>query len=362
MTAVTDAGANGTLTALAGVRVGHSTHLEVLSGCTVVLFDARTPVAYQSYGGTVGSFNTEGLRAGKTMYMVDAIFIAGGSAAGLIAAAPIIECLRRDGRGTRLGAEGQVVNPSITGAVIHDQGANIAEFQAEYGAEAYRAASASPVAGGNVGAGTGATVGKYRWLEGGARTGAMKAGVGSARVDLGNGIVVCALSVVNAIGNVVLPNGEVLAGNRAESGGWETYEALSDFLTRTPPAADRSNTTISVVGINVDLGSTEHYERVAHLATHGHVRAINPVHTSGDGDTVFVFSTRELSSPLHPVAQYFQETSNDVHLQVDLLGAAAARAVQHSIYDACEQAESVEVADAFGGVIPAVRDLREPLP
>lgn len=355
MTAAAD---NRTLTALAGVRVGHSTHLDVLSGCTVVLFDGRAPVAYQSYGGTVGSFNTEGLRAGKTMYMVDAIFIAGGSAAGLMAASPILECLRRDGHGTRLGAEGQVVNPSITGAVIHDQGASIAEFKAEYGAEAYDAATTAPVAGGNVGAGTGATVGKYRWLEGGARTGAMKAGVGSARVDLGNGIVVCALSVVNAIGNVVLPDGQVLAGNRAESGGWETYEALSDFLTEAPPPGHRSNTTISVVGINVDLGSTEHYERVAHLATHGHVRAINPVHTSGDGDTVFVFSTRELRSPLNPVARFFQETSNDIHLQADLLGHAAARAVQQSVYDACEQAETVELADAFGGVIPAARDLR----
>jgi L-aminopeptidase/D-esterase-like protein len=348
---------NSTLTALPGVRVGHSTHLDLLTGCTVILFDERTPVAYQSYGGTVGSFNTEGLRAGKTYYKVDAIFIAGGSAAGLIAAAPIVECLRRDGHGTRLGPDRAIVNPSITGAVIHDQGTNLAQFDAEYGAEAYRAASTEPVPGGNLGAGTGATVGKYRWLDGGARTGAMKAGVGSARVDLGNGIVVCALSVVNAIGNIVLPNGEILAGNRAEHGGWETYEALSDFLTAAPPRGDRSNTTISVVGINVDLGATEHYERVAHLATHGHVRAINPVHTSGDGDTVFVFSTRELRSPLADVARYFQETDNDIHLQVDLLGHAAAAAIQESIYDACREAESVAYPDAFGGVIPAARDL-----
>jgi L-aminopeptidase/D-esterase-like protein len=347
---------NRTLTALPGVRVGHTTHIDKLTGCTVICFDERTPVAYQSYGGTVGSFNTEGLRAGKTYYKVDAIFIAGGSAAGLMAAGPIIECLRRDGRGTRLGPEGTIINPSITGAVIHDQGTNIAEFKAEYGAEAYRAATTDPVPGGNVGAGTGATVGKYRWLDGGAHTGAMKAGVGSARVDLGNGISVCALSVVNAIGNVVLPDGKILAGNRAEDGGWETYAALSDFLTGSPPPGDRSNTTITVVGINVDLGATEHYERVAHLATHGHVRAINPVHTSGDGDTVFVFSTGELRSPLAPVAQYFQETDSDVHLQVDLLGHAAARAVQESIYDACLQAESIAYADAFGGVIPAVRD------
>ncbi len=349
---------NTTVTALTGVRVGHSTHLDVLTGCTVIVFGERTPVAYQSYGGTAGAFNTEGLRAGKTMYMVDAIFIAGGSSSGLMAASPIMECLRRDGHGTKLGPEGKVVNPSITGAVIHDQGANLAEFDPEYGAEAYRAATSAPVPSGNVGAGTGATVGKFRWLGGGAKTGAMKAGVGSARVDLGNGIVVCALSVVNAIGNVVLPDGAVLAGNRAEGGGWETFEALSEFLTTAPPRSDRSNTTISVVGINVDLGGTEHYERVAHLATHGQVRAINPVHTSGDGDTVFVFSTRELRQPLNGRAPYFQETLDDVHLQVDLLGQAAASAVQQSIYDACRQAQTVNFAGAFGGVLPAVGKAR----
>jgi L-aminopeptidase/D-esterase-like protein len=348
---------NRTLTALPGVRVGHSTHLDLLTGCTVIVFDRRTPVAYQSYGGTVGSFNTEGLRAGKTYYKVDAVFIAGGSAAGLIAAAPIIECLRSDGHGTPLGPDGTVINPSITGAVIHDQGTSLAQFDARYGAEAYLAATSDPVPGGNVGAGTGATVGKYRWLDGGAHTGAMKAGVGSARVDLGNGIVVCALSVVNAIGNVVLPSGEILAGNRSEGGGWESYEALSDFLTAGPPPGDRSNTTISVVGINVDLGATEHYERVAHLATHGHVRAINPVHTSGDGDTVFVFSTGELRSPLADVSQYFKETENDIHLQVDLLGHAAATAVQESVYDACRQAQSVAYADAYGGILPAASAL-----
>lgn len=347
---------NTTLTALTGVRVGHSTHLDVLSGCTVILFGGRTPVAYQSYGGTAGAFNTEGLRAGKTVYMVDAIFIAGGSSSGLMAASPIMECLRRDGHGTRLGPEGRVVNPSITGAVIHDQGASVAEFDPEYGAEAYRAATAEPVVSGNVGAGTGATVGKYRWLDDGAHTGAMKAGVGSARVDLGNGIIVCALSVVNAIGNVVLPDGSILAGNRSESGGWETYEALSEFLTTTPPRSDRSNTTISVVGINVDLGGTEHYERVAHLATHGQVRAINPVHTSGDGDTVFVFSTRELRQPLFALAPYYQESLDNVHLQVDLLGHAAATAIQESIYDACRAAQTVDFSGAFGGVIPAAAD------
>jgi len=76
----------------------------------------------------------------------------------------------------------------------------------------------------------------------------MKAGVGSARIDVGNGIIVTALSVVNALGNIVLPNGEILAGNRDENTKFKLYEDLVDFVTQ-----NRSNTTISVVGINVDL-------------------------------------------------------------------------------------------------------------
>lgn len=342
---------NRTLTALPGVRVGHATHLDRLTGCTVVLFDTPATVAFKAYGGGAGGYNTEGLQGGKTDYRLHGIFIAGGSSTGLMAASSIMECLREDGGGFRSGPGGSVVNPSITGAAIYDLGMSIAPFEAEYGREAYRNASADAVAGGNVGAGTGASVGKFLWLDGGAKVGAMKAGVGSARVDLGNGIIVTAMSVVNAVGNIVLPDGRVLAGNRSEAGGFSSYEQIGDIVTRS-----LHNTTITVVGINVDLGSKEHYEKLAHLATHGQVRAINPVHTSADGDSLFVFSTAELRNPLNANGQYFKEGLTDIHLQVDVLGHAAARAVQESIYDACRQAESVEFADAYGGVVPAASD------
>ena len=180
----------------------------------------------------------------------------------------------------------------------------------------------------------------------------MKAGVGSARIDLGNGIVVCALSVVNALGNIVLPNGEILAGNRDEHAKFKMYEDVIDFVTK-----DVSNTTISVVGINVDLGAKIHLEKVAHLASHGQVRAINPVHTSSDGDTVIAFSTGELRNPFNQMLQYFQETKESLFTQVDIIGHAAARAVQESIYDACRSAESVQFEQAYQGIIPSTKDI-----
>ncbi|WP_430868096.1 P1 family peptidase [Demequina aurantiaca] len=347
---------NNTLTALDGVRVGHATHPAALTGCTAVVFDRPFSTAVKAYGGGAGGFNLEGLRGGHTDYGVGGLFIAGGSSTGLLAGAGMMEAMRADGLGAKSGAAGAIINPSVSGAAIYDLGMEVAPFSADYGREAYANASSDPVASGNVGAGTGASVGKYRWLDLGASNPAMKGGVGSARVDVGGGIIVCAMSVVNAVGNVVLPSGQILAGNRDEHGDFSSYEELSDFLTRADAGRSEHNTTITVVGINVDLGALEHYEKVAHFATHGQVRAINPVHTAGDGDTVFVFSNGQLRDPLNSTAQFFKESATDIHLQVDLIGHAAARAVQESIYDACRSATTVQVEGAYGGVVPGAAD------
>jgi len=347
---------NNTLTALAGVRVGHATHAELLTGCTAVVFDKPMSAAVKAYGGGAGGFNLEGLRGGHTNYGIGGIFVAGGSSTGLLAGAGLMEAMRADGVGAKSGPDGAIVNPSVAGAAIYDLGMEVAPFRQDYGRQAYANATSDPVTSGNVGAGTGASVGKYRWLDLGASNPAMKGGVGSARVDLGGGITVCAMSVVNAVGNVVLPSGQILAGNRDEAGGFSSYEDLAEFLTRADAGSSEHNTTITVVGINVDLGSLEHYEKVAHFATHGQVRAINPVHTAGDGDTVFVFSTAQLRDPLNGTAQYFKESATDIHLQVDLIGYAAAKAVQASIYDACTSARTVLVEGAYGGVVPSAAD------
>jgi len=339
---------NNTLTALNGVKVGHSTHLDKLTGCTVVLFDQPYTVAYKSYGGAPGTFNTDSLLSGKTSYKENAIFIAGGSITGLMTGASIIEELRNNKKGSCIG---DVYNPSVTGAIVFDLGMRVAPYDSLYGTEAYRDATSDPVQGGNVGAGTGVSVGKFQWLEKGTKSGAMKTGVGSARVDLGNGVIVTAMTVLNALGNVILPNGEVLAGNRDENKKFKNIEDRDEFITQ-----DQTNTTISIVGINVDLKSKEHYEKIAHFASQGHVRAINPVHTSSDGDTVFVFSTGEIKDPLNNMGKYFSETDNDIHLQVDVIGNAAAKAVQESVYDACRQAGSIKFADSYKGIIPNSKD------
>lgn len=338
---------NNTLTSLKGVRVGHSTHLDKLTGCTVVLFDSPFPVAYKAYGGAPGTFNTEMLQNGKSFYHRHGLFVAGGSLQGMMSITPIMERLISDGIGFK---EAQTINPSISGAVVYDKGIDIAPYRPEYGAEAYDALSDDPVQSGNVGAGTGVTVGDFQMLEQGTKRGSMKAGVGSARVDVGNGVYVCAMSVVNSLGNIISPDGSILAGARDEHKRFKTFEDTTDFVTN-----QQSNTTISIVGLNIDLGSREAYERVSQMATHGHVRAIKPVQTSVDGDTVFVFSNLEKKVFLNDMGQYF-ETPDWPLFTLDIIGNAAAQAVQDSIYDACMKAETVKFNQAYKGVIPCAAD------
>ena len=341
---------NKTLTALPGVRVGHSTHLEKLTGATVILFDQPYTVAYQAFGSSVGLFNSESLRVGQVDYRQNAIFIAGGSDTGLMTGAALIESLRKDKKGAYMAED--IYNPSVVGAIIWDLGVNIAPYQQHYGSEAYQAATSQPVISGNVGAGTGASVGKFAYLEKGLKTGAMKAGIGSARIDLGGGIIVCALSVVNAMGNIYLPDGQILAGNRDEKVKFKTYADFIDLIT----LKNKANTTISIVGLNVDLETKENYDKLARLAVHGQIRSIKPVHTSFDGDVVFVFSTASLKDPFNRKIKHFQPGQSRLSIEVDTLGYIAAQAVQDSIYDACRSAQTISFEQAYQGIIPATKN------
>ncbi len=339
---------NNTLTALKGVKVGHSTHLDKLTGCTVVLFDKPCPVAYKAYGGSTGTYNIDAFNNGKSDYYAHSIFISGGSWTGLQSGAEITKRLIEKEIGYKAF---KIINPNVTGAIVFDLGTRIDKFNPTFGREAVDKATNKPVERGNVGAGTGTAVGKFQYLENGKMIGGMKAGVGSSRVSIGKAEI-CALSVVNALGNIINPDGSILAGNRDENNKFKTFDDLSEFVT-----TDKFNTTISIVGINVDLGTRENYERVAQIASHGQIRAINPVNTSVDGDTVFVFSTEEIKSFMNPRGAWFQ-TDEWHFFPVDIIAQAAAKAVQESIYDACYQAESIKLPFAYKGIIPSVKDYK----
>ncbi|MGH7245919.1 MAG: P1 family peptidase [Candidatus Levyibacteriota bacterium] len=339
---------NTSLTALSGVKVGHATHPEKRTGCTFILFPRDLPVAYKSYGGGAGTYNTEMLQNGKTYFRRHGIFIAGGSLQGLTSAEAITKQMITKKIGFQ---DGGVINPSISGAIVFDVGMFVGQYDSAYGKEAFDNLSGKEVVSGNVGAGTGTTVGKFSYTPD-MKMLAMKSGVGNARVDLGNGVIVTALSVVNAMGNVVLENGKILAGNRNDtpSPKFRTFDNVSNLFTKSS-----SNTTISVVGINTDLRSREAYERIAHFGSQGQIRAIVPSNLSLDGDTVFVFSTEEKTSFLSPIGKEVAKSLwSDV--AIDSIGHAAAKAVQESVYNACRQAQTIPFAGAYKGVIPSVGD------
>ncbi len=339
---------NKTLTALKGVKVGHSTHPDKLTGCTVILFDKPLPMVSKSYGGSPGTFNTDALQNGKSDFYGHGIFVAGGSWTGLMAGGEILNTLIDKGIGFK---SHDIINPNITGAVVYDLGTYIEKFKPEYGREAVENATYEPVRNGNVGAGTGTKAGGFSFTKDVKRL-SMKTGVGSSLITLKGGIKIAAISVVNCNGNVVLPDGKILAGNRHDTNDFpfRTFEGVSDFLVR-----DEMNTTISIVGVNIDLTTRENYEQIAHVASHGQIRAINPVNQSVDGDTVFVFSTEEIKDFLSPLGKTI--VKNDwSKLSVDIVGQAAAKAVQESIYDACYKAESIEFESAYKGVIPSAKD------
>ncbi len=270
-----------------GVLVGHATDHEGLTGCTTILFDRSAVVGVDVRGSSPGTRETDRLSPVGMVRDTHALLLTGGSAFGLAAADGVVKFLEENGVGLDVGV---AKIPLVSAAVIFDlmSGSPDARPNAEMGHRAASAASNGGFEQGSVGAGTGATVGKMLGLEG-----AMKGGLGSASVDLGDGLVVGALAVVNAVGDVRDGRGGILAGPRHEDG------ALADSEELMPQAADRlrwgQNTTLGVVATNARLSKPE-TTKVAQMAHDGLARAIHPVHTSVDGDVVFAASVGEVES------------------------------------------------------------------
>jgi len=291
------------ITAVPGIRVGHHTLSERPTGCTVVLVDGQGAVGGVSQRGAApGTRETDVLDPLNMVERVNAVVLTGGSAFGLDSASGAVRWLEEHDRGFPTAA-GRV--PIVPAAVIYDL--NIGgNPKVRPGADCgYRAATAAaspagagPATEGSVGAGAGATLGKLGGLATSPRAGAtpvkygaMKGGVGTASVTLPNGLVVGAIVVVNAVGDVIDPRtGAVVAGARNPDGTLADARRLLRSGTLLPPPAAGQNTTIAVVATNARFTKVQ-TGRLALMADDGLARALNPSHTNGDGDTVFALST-----------------------------------------------------------------------
>ena len=275
----------GSLTDVAGLRVGHHTDTRRPTGCTVILCPEGTVGGVDVRGAAPGTRETELLSPLNSVETVHALLLAGGSAFGLDAAGGVMRWLDERGIGVTVGPARV---PIVPAAILFDLWVGNASIRpdAASGYAACEAASECAPAEGNLGAGAGASVGK---LFGIGR--AMKGGVGSASLKVG-GITVGALVVVNAIGDVIDPaSGRVVAGARSADGGTLLGSMAALMRGELPmhlqPGAA---TTIGVVATDAVLNKAQ-ANKIAQMAHDGLARSINPVHTMGDGDTLFALAT-----------------------------------------------------------------------
>jgi L-aminopeptidase/D-esterase-like protein len=321
---------NGTLTDVAGLTVGHWTNLEAGTGCTVIVCPPGTVGGVDVRGSAPGTRETDLLNPIHMVQQVDAIVLSGGSAYGLAAADGVMRWLEEHGRGIDVGV-GRV--PIVPAAVIFDLPLLRADVRpgAAEGYAACQAASAGPVAQGNVGAGTGATVGKAAGFNL-----SVKSGLGCASLETPSGIVVAALAVVNAFGEIRdLATGQTVAGPRNPAGGFfDTVQLMVNFFSQpfTAPKPG-TNTTLAVVATNAALTKSA-ATKVAQMAHDGLARAIRPVHTMFDGDTIFALATGAVAA------------------DTNVIGALAADVVAQAVLAAVRAARPLGGLPAVGDQVP----------
>jgi L-aminopeptidase/D-esterase-like protein len=274
----------GTITDVAGLRVGHFTDSRRPTGCTVVLCDGGATAGVDVRGAAPGTRDTELLRSENLVEQVHAVLLTGGSAFGLDAAGGVMQWLEQRGIGLSVGPARV---PIVPAAVLFDLWVGDASIRpdAAAGRAACAAASASPPAQGSVGAGAGASVGKLFGIER-----AMKGGIGTASITVG-AVTVAALIVVNAVGDVFDPlTGHALAGTRGDDG--MPRRSTAAFARGELPAGALAGmaTTIGVVATNACLTKPQ-ANKLATMAHDGLARCIDPVHTMTDGDTLFALAT-----------------------------------------------------------------------
>ena len=330
--------ADGWITDVEGVKVGHFTDQRRPTGCTVVLSEGGATCGVDVRGGWPGTRLTDALdpvKGASDTILVDAIALSGGSNYGLATASGVEQYLREQ-YVKKLGssAKGKPIVFAVPAAIIYDieLGDWTAVPTAESGYMACLAAGPGPVPEGNFGVGNGATVGKIFSMKQ-----AMKGGVGTSSIKVGDtGIVVGAIVAVNALGDVIDPHtGRIVVGARSEDGRGFANE-MAELRRGHGLHPSEWNTTIAVVATNASFTKTE-MNKVAQMASAGLARAINPVFTTWDGDTVFAISTRAPSVKMK--------------LEVAAIGAIAAEALSEAILRAVVNAKGIPG-------IPGYRDIQ----
>ena len=281
------------ITDVRGIEVGHAQNIEALTGCTVILCRKGAVTGVDVRGGAPGTRETDLLNPINLVQKIHAIVLSGGSAFGLDAATGVMRYLEEKKIGYDTGA---AKVPIVPAAILYDLALGRADVRPDsaMGYLAASEASSALVQEGNLGAGTGASVGKLRGMKY-----AMKAGIGTWSINI-KGLVVGALVAMNAAGDVIDPkNGKKIAGLRSGSTlNWMKGNMVRDVII--------SNTTLGVIATNAKLTKAQ-ATKVAQMAQDGLAQTLRPAHTLHDGDTIFALATGEVKADTSVVGTFAAE-------------------------------------------------------
>ena len=334
---------NNAITDVPGIEVGQCDRNH--TGTTVVLVRNGAVGGVDVRGSAPGSRETDLLDPTNLVDRVNAVVLSGGSAYGLATADGVMLWLEEKKIGWPV--EGGNVIPIVPAAVLYDPGRFGRAFRdrpgPDFGRKACENASSGPVSMGNVGAGAGAI------------SGGLKGGLGAASSDLGHGVIVGAIVAVNSAGSTVNPETGEFYAKYLEVG--KEFGGLKASLSpvglpvgrASPERRDTEgepvkNTTIAVVATNVQLTKAQ-ASKIAQMAHDGMARAVRPVHTMFDGDTVFSLATGELD----PAVLKQQAAWGNMAANMNKIGSAAADALSRAIVHAMLNAQTV-------GDVPCYKD------
>lgn len=306
---------NNAITDVPGILVGHADDAKAATGCTVILCPQGAVAGVDQRGGAPGTRETDCLHPMHLIQQVHAVLLTGGSAFGLDAASGVVRYLDERGIGFDVGVARV---PIVPAAVLFDLAIGRADVRpnAEMGYQACLNASDAPPPEGNFGAGMGATVGKFLGMGQ-----SMKSGIGTASIEVGQGILVGAIVAVNALGDVIdSKSGEIIAGARSMQVAGQRLgraDIFADTLWLMSAmsgsqnldyirAPANGNTVIGVVATNAALNK-EQINKVAQMAHDGLARAIRPAHTMLDGDTIFALSTGSVLADINVIGAFAAE-------------------------------------------------------
>ena len=281
----------GYITDIKGLKVGHSQSQEGMTGCTVIICEKGATGGVDVRGGAPGTRETDLFKAEKMVDKVHAVVLSGGSAFGLDASSGVMKYLEENDIGFDVGV---TKVPIVASAVIFDL--NIGDYRIrpdfEMGYNACKNANTEENLQGNIGCGMGATVGKILGPQN-----AMKSGLGSASIKVGD-LIVSAMVAVNSFGDIYdFTNNKQLAG---------VYDYKNNKLLNTIDIMKKmnrdlgfnvKNTTIGLIATNAVLTKAG-ANKISQMAHNGYARSINPIHTMLDGDTIFTMATNEIEADI----------------------------------------------------------------